>query len=122
MAYETSSMKFFMLVNSLFLFRCSTGTAQAVTGAQFGQGRGPIWLDNVDCAGHEEDIEECDHPAWGEHNCMHNEDAGVSCMTSGRTYAPRITCKLMHVCVLVCVCVGVCVCVLVCACVCTCVC
>lgn len=69
----------------------STGTAQAVTGAQFGQGRGPIWLDNVDCAGHEEDIEECDHPAWGEHNCMHNEDAGVSCMTSGRTYAPRIT-------------------------------
>lgn len=77
---------------------CSAGTALAVTGAQFGQGTGPIWLDNVDCAGHESDIAKCDHPAWGEHNCVHSEDAGVSCVTSGRTYAPEITCKLVHSC------------------------
>ncbi|OXB73159.1 UNVERIFIED_CONTAM: hypothetical protein H355_007419 [Colinus virginianus] len=42
-------------------------------------GTGKIWLDNVNCRGSEHTIYECNKRDWGEHNCSHNEDAGVEC-------------------------------------------
>ena len=54
--------------------------AIAVTRAGFGQGMDPIWLDNVNCAGSEENIDSCPHNAWGSHNCAHFEDTGVICL------------------------------------------
>ena len=54
--------------------------AIAVLRAGFGQGADPIWLDNVDCRGSEENIDSCPHNAWGVHNCGHFEDAGVICI------------------------------------------
>ncbi|MCI4384775.1 hypothetical protein PGIGA_G00042550 [Pangasianodon gigas] len=47
--------------------------------ANFGQGSGPIWLDNVNCSGSESDITQCPHNGFGNHNCGHGEDAGVIC-------------------------------------------
>ncbi|PIK34660.1 hypothetical protein BSL78_28517 [Apostichopus japonicus] len=47
--------------------------------AKFGAGSGPIWLDNVDCSGSEKHIDYCRSNLWGQENCEHNEDAGVSC-------------------------------------------
>ncbi|XP_060941227.1 deleted in malignant brain tumors 1 protein [Limanda limanda] len=47
--------------------------------ARFGQGSGPIWLDNVICSGREPSITDCRHPGLGVHNCVHNEDASVVC-------------------------------------------
>ena len=47
--------------------------------ATYGQGRGMIWLDDVNCLGSESSIAECPHSGWAIHNCYHSEDASVVC-------------------------------------------
>uniref|UniRef100_A0A5F9CYX7 Macrophage scavenger receptor 1 n=1 Tax=Oryctolagus cuniculus TaxID=9986 RepID=A0A5F9CYX7_RABIT len=47
--------------------------------AYFGQGTGPIWLNEVPCLGMESSIEECKIRQWGVRVCSHGEDAGVTC-------------------------------------------
>jgi len=47
--------------------------------AEFGAGSGFIWLDDVECAGDELFLSMCNHSDWGLHNCLHVEDAGVTC-------------------------------------------
>lgn len=52
--------------------------------AHFGQGTGPIWLDNVLCEGHEGRLIDCprisEGKAVGGHNCTHEEDVGIRCL------------------------------------------
>ncbi|RXN00328.1 Neurotrypsin [Acipenser ruthenus] len=55
------------------------GVAKAWSQAYFGEGYGPVLLDEVQCTGNELSIEQCSKSLWGEHNCAHKEDAGVSC-------------------------------------------
>uniref|UniRef100_A0A665UPM6 Neurotrypsin n=1 Tax=Echeneis naucrates TaxID=173247 RepID=A0A665UPM6_ECHNA len=55
------------------------GVAKAWNLAHYGQGSGPILLDQVQCSGNELSLEECSHNSWEMHNCDHREDAGVSC-------------------------------------------
>ncbi|KFP07009.1 Neurotrypsin, partial [Calypte anna] len=55
------------------------GVAKAWSQAYFGEGSGPVLLDEVQCTGNELSIEQCPKSSWREHNCGHKEDAGVSC-------------------------------------------
>ena len=52
---------------------------QATNYASFGEGTGPIWLDDVHCLGTEANITECEYTGWNNSNCRHSEDAGVVC-------------------------------------------
>lgn len=70
----------------IFLHYHST-SAKAQKLAHFGEGSGPILLDDVQCTGNELSIDQCPKSLWGEHNCGHKEDAGVSCNPlSGKYY------------------------------------
>ncbi|NXO55284.1 DMBT1 protein, partial [Aramus guarauna] len=57
---------------------CGTAVS-AYSAAHFGQGLGPIWLDNVQCSGTEAALSECLARPWGVNNCDHGEDASVVC-------------------------------------------
>ena len=66
--------------------------AIARTNAFFGAGTGSILLDNVGCIGTEIRLVDCQNNGIGVHNCVHGEDAGVTCQapttTIGREYHP----------------------------------
>ncbi|XP_052826276.1 deleted in malignant brain tumors 1 protein [Octopus bimaculoides] len=55
--------------------------------AKFGEGSGPIWLDEVQCDETEYNIEDCLQNAYGDHNCDHSSDAGVLCSIDGVAYS-----------------------------------
>ncbi|XP_030833785.1 deleted in malignant brain tumors 1 protein [Strongylocentrotus purpuratus] len=61
------------------------GASGAPGSAQFGEGSGPILLDDVLCTGDEATLTVCPHPPFKQHNCGHTEDAGVICFTTGTT-------------------------------------
>ena len=52
---------------------------EVLRGAAFGQGAGPIWLDDVACRGDETRLVDCPATPHGVTNCGHLEDAGVRC-------------------------------------------
>ena len=54
----------------------SIGPAIALSEAYFGEGTGPIHLDNIICTGSETSLLDC---GYSPHDCGHFEDAGVIC-------------------------------------------
>ena len=56
-----------------------TTAARRSVNAEFGQGTGRIWRDDVGCSGTESRLSSCSASYWGSHNCYHSDDAGVVC-------------------------------------------
>ena len=59
-----------------------SGGGVAFTNSYYGEGSGPIWLDDVACHGDENQITYCGRNHFGHSNCRHSEDAGVKCGTT----------------------------------------
>ncbi|XP_067233442.1 galectin-3-binding protein A-like isoform X2 [Chanodichthys erythropterus] len=57
------------------------GAISVMPGGHYGEGSGPIWLDDMNCKGSESLLSECCFKGWGVTDCTHKEDAGVSCET-----------------------------------------
>ena len=53
--------------------------ALAFRGARFGQGVGPIFLDQLACRGDEQRVLDC-NSFLGVHTCDHTQDAGIRCI------------------------------------------
>ncbi len=66
----------------MFYFFSAISAPQRAT---FGQGTGPILLDNLICIGTEVSLFDCPHNEVGIHNCGHSEDAGAVC-SEGKNY------------------------------------
>ncbi|KAM8912003.1 scavenger receptor cysteine-rich domain-containing protein DMBT1-like [Lycaon pictus] len=68
------------------------GTAVSTPGeAHYGQGSGPILLDDVQSSGTELYLGQCSHAGWFTHNCGHGEDAGVICSADNFSELSLIT-------------------------------
>ncbi|XP_052280811.1 putative DMBT1-like protein [Dreissena polymorpha] len=53
--------------------------ARARSEGFFGRGNGTVWLNDLNCLGHETSLALCGHRDWGTNNFDHMEDAGVVC-------------------------------------------
>ncbi|XP_060112425.1 soluble scavenger receptor cysteine-rich domain-containing protein SSC5D-like [Heteronotia binoei] len=57
-------------------------------GAWFGEGTGPIWLNEVRCQGTEQHLHACRHRGFRKHICTHEEDASAICSVQRFPFPP----------------------------------
>ncbi|XP_009328517.1 PREDICTED: soluble scavenger receptor cysteine-rich domain-containing protein SSC5D-like [Pygoscelis adeliae] len=57
---------------------CGTAVS-APRESKYGEGKGQIWLSDVNCTGTEASLTECETKPWGDNICNHVEDASVEC-------------------------------------------
>ena len=68
-----------MCVSSLWCILMAAGAT--FTNNAGGAGTGQIWLDNLNCRGSESRLFDCPANQVGVHNCVHSEDASITCTT-----------------------------------------
>lgn len=72
----------YICINSIIFFFNNQSTNAVAYGndiAHYGEGTGPIYFDDLGCTGSEPNLFSCPHNLLGDHNCYHDEDAGVQC-------------------------------------------
>ena len=74
----------------------SSEGVRAFFNAGFGEGFGPIWLDNLICDGTESRLADCLANPIGDHDCSHSEDAGVRCQPGPADSTSGIYVQTIH--------------------------
>lgn len=69
---------------------CVIPSGRAVAAGGFGQGKGPVHLDQVRCTGKEEFLGECPSLGQSIQGCRRREDAGVRCDITPRESTTQI--------------------------------
>ena len=69
-----------MRPDKVYILNCYNTGATPRLNAAFGQGTGPIFLDDVMCNGLETRLFDCPHRGIEVENCGHHQDAGVECV------------------------------------------
>ena len=60
--------------------------ASAIPGAYFGQGRGPVAMNAVNCTGMEGRLDDCNYDSTAPTACSHSHDASVQCETECKLF------------------------------------
>lgn len=55
-------------------------TSEGYCCSRYGDGSGPVWLQNVHCLGNESKIEECSHNGWSNRSNYHWGDFSIDCL------------------------------------------
>ncbi|XP_077975565.1 scavenger receptor cysteine-rich domain-containing group B protein-like [Styela clava] len=66
------------------------GVISALKNAYYGEGTGQIWLNNVNCDGNEDSLDQCPHNSWGSNSCSHGDDAAVECLSTDKWGEQRL--------------------------------
>ncbi|PIK52969.1 putative deleted in malignant brain tumors 1 protein-like isoform X4 [Apostichopus japonicus] len=66
------------------------GASEVPLYGSYGEGVGPIWLDDVECEGKETFLSDCDKLPIGTHNCEHNEDVGIRLVNGSDANSGRV--------------------------------
>ena len=74
-------LAYILLFVNFFPLDIDSGIVARLNG-KFGQGIGPIFLDDVRCSGNESRLLDCPHRGVEVTNCGHHQDAGVECIES----------------------------------------
>ncbi|NXI42706.1 C163A protein, partial [Galbula dea] len=82
----------------------------ALDEAAFGEGTGPIWLEQVECWGTETSLQDCQAWPEGSGGCQHKEDAAVNC--SGPAQVHPTGCGNVSLPIIICIILGALVCLL----------
>ncbi|XP_032175470.1 galectin-3-binding protein [Mustela erminea] len=62
-----------------------TNATEALGGAAFGPGTGPVMLDEVECTGTEPSLANCTSLGWLKSRCRHSQDASAVCTNETRS-------------------------------------
>ena len=69
----------------------SSETTAVFSSSTFGQGSGPIILDDLQCTGLENRLIDCVHRGLGVHDCNHHQDVGIRCTVGNAFYSEHHT-------------------------------